>query len=95
MSGPTGTSWPYALYCFRTVVPACHLWCVIHDAETWRESVRGFVQTAWEALDRAEIVLNQAYADTHDEHVGRFKRKFARAAAALIDLAVDEVYPPD
>ncbi|MBV9448811.1 MAG: hypothetical protein JO345_23225 [Streptosporangiaceae bacterium] len=68
---------------------------MIQDAETWREAVREFVQTAWDALDRAEIVLHHAYADTRDEHVGRFKRKFGRAAAALIDLAVDEVYPPD
>jgi hypothetical protein len=60
---------------------------------TWRDAMRPEVQAAWHALDRAQIVLYREYADTGDEQIRRLKDKFERAADALIDLVIDELFP--
>jgi len=60
----------------------------------WHEPIRGLFQSAWDALDRAQIALYHQYEDTHDDRVAAFKRRFEKAADALISLAVDELYAP-
>ncbi|MBV8995601.1 MAG: hypothetical protein JO287_18315 [Pseudonocardiales bacterium] len=39
--------------------------------------------------------LCQQYDDTHNEQVAIFKHRFDRAADALINLTIDELYPPE
>ncbi len=65
---------------------------------TWHEPRRGFVHTAWNARDRSHLVFYQEYQeyqDTRDKQIAIFKRRFDRAADALINLAIDELYPLD
>lgn len=65
-------------------------------AETWRDAMRPEMETAWHALDRAQLVLHGEYRNTSDERIGRLKDKFERATYALIDLVIDELFPePD
>jgi hypothetical protein len=69
-------------------------WSVEHKVGgTWRDAMRPEVQTAWHALDRAQLVLYHECADTGDEQLRLLKSKFERATDALIDLVIDELFP--
>jgi hypothetical protein len=59
----------------------------------WRAAVRDAMRTAWDALDRAQMVLSRSCCNTLDPGARRFRQDFDALCGELVDAIIDEVFP--